>query len=158
MRSEKPVFSSTTRILGAYLFTAKPGEKLPPVLANYRPLALAEAILDIQERRIKIQSGETCVTFTGVQPWKGLYEILREVNEELARVNAGIVVWKIIPRGKMASRPGSVCFLKRCQGCAMVRPWRMSAAMLMTGSQPGLCRAGGLQDQSGIAAGDADGR
>ena len=24
--------------LGAYLFTAKPGEKLPQVLANYRPL------------------------------------------------------------------------------------------------------------------------
>jgi hypothetical protein len=27
--------------LGAYLFTAKVGEKLPPVFANYRPLALA---------------------------------------------------------------------------------------------------------------------
>lgn len=84
--------------LGAYLFTAKPGEKLPAVLTNYRPLSLAEAVLDVPGRKITIRSGETSVTFTGVQSWKGLYEILREVNEELARINAGIVVWKMISR------------------------------------------------------------
>ena len=92
--------------LGAYLFTAKPGEKQPSVLANYRLLILAEAILDIQERRIIIQCGETNVTFTGVQPWKGLYEVLRELNEELDRVNAGIVVWKIIPKENDKVKPG----------------------------------------------------
>jgi hypothetical protein len=88
-----------------YLFTAKAGEKLPPLLANYRPLALAEAILEIQERKLTIQSGETSVTFTGVQPWKGLHEVLREVNEELARVNAGLVVWKITPNEGKSREP-----------------------------------------------------
>lgn len=83
--------------LGAYLFTAKPGEKLPLVLTNYRPLMLAEAILDVDGRKINIQCGDIHVAFTCVQPWKGLYGVLQEVNEELARVNAGIVVWKIIP-------------------------------------------------------------
>jgi hypothetical protein len=84
--------------LGAYLFTAKPGAKLPAVLAQYRPLVLAEATLDVAQRIVKVQTGETEATFTGVQPWKGLYEVLRELNEELARVNSGIVVWKITPK------------------------------------------------------------
>jgi len=96
--------------LGAYLFIAKSGEKLPPVLANYRPLTLAEAILDVQNRRINIQSGETTVAFTGVQPWKGLYDVLRELNDELERVNAGIVVWKIIPKKNNKARPGERLF------------------------------------------------
>jgi hypothetical protein len=84
--------------LGAYLFITKPGEKLPTVLANYRPLTLAEATLDVEQRRVNVQAGDTAVSFTGVQPWKGLYELLRELNEELARANSGIVVWKIIPK------------------------------------------------------------
>ena len=96
--------------LGAYLFTSKPGEKLPPVLANYRPLTLAEAILDVQNRRIKIQCGETNVTFTGVQPWKGLYEVLSELNEELVRVKAGIDVWKIITNENGKSKIGDRLF------------------------------------------------
>jgi hypothetical protein len=84
--------------LGAYLFTAKPGAKLPAVLAQYRPLVLAEATLDVAQRIVKVQTGEIEATFTGVQPWKGLYEVLRELNEELARDNSGIVVWKITPK------------------------------------------------------------
>jgi hypothetical protein len=96
--------------LGAYLFIAKSGEKLPPVLANYRPLTLAEAILDVQNRRINIQSGETNVAFTGVQPWKVLYDVLRELNEELERVNGGIVVWKIIPKENNQASPGERLF------------------------------------------------
>ncbi|OJX43771.1 MAG: hypothetical protein BGO78_02045 [Chloroflexi bacterium 44-23] len=43
--------------LGAYLFTAKSGEKLPQVLANYRVLTLGEAILDVKDRSIHIQRG-----------------------------------------------------------------------------------------------------
>lgn len=81
--------------LGAYLFTAKPDTALPPVLVEYRALSLAEATLDPTARVIQIQAGETLVTFTGAHPWKGLYEILHEVNEELVRTQAGIVVWKI---------------------------------------------------------------
>jgi hypothetical protein len=96
--------------LGAYLFTAKSGEKLPQVLANYQTLSLAEATLDVQDRRINILCGEACITFTGIQPWKGLYEVLRELNEELERVNAGIVIWKIIPKENIKVRPGERLF------------------------------------------------
>lgn len=96
--------------LGAYLFTANPGEKQPQVLANYRPLTLAEAFLDVAGRKITIQCGDTQVTFTGVQPWKGLYEVLRAVNEELARVDAGIIVWKIIPQESHNEKPGERLF------------------------------------------------
>lgn len=96
--------------LGAYLFTAKPGEKLPLAIATYRPLSLAQATLDVHNRSVQIQSGETCVTFTGIQPWKGLHEVLRELNEELARVNAGIVVWKIIPKENGITKPNDRLF------------------------------------------------
>ena len=84
--------------LGAYLYIAKPGAKQPEVISSYRTLSLAEAVFDINQRRVRIQTGDTAVTFTGIQTWRGLYETLREINEELMRVNAGIVVWKIIPK------------------------------------------------------------
>ncbi len=109
---EKAGFLKYDSELGAYLFTAKSGEKLPPMLANYRPLTLAEATLDFQDRRINIQCGETQVTFTGVQPWKGLYDVLREVNEELARIEAGIVVWKIIPKENSTANAGNRLFFE----------------------------------------------
>ena len=112
--------------LGAYLFTATPGEKLPSALANYRPLVLAEAILDVQNRRIKIQCNETNVTLTGAQPWKGLYQVMRDLNEELARVNSGIVVWKIIPNENGGSKeekrlyPDAVPTLRNGQAMAHI--------------------------------------
>jgi len=90
---------------GAYFYTARPGEKLPAVLANCRTLCLAEARLDVAARCLRIHSGDTCATFTNVQPWKGLHEVLRAVNEELARQNAGIVVWKIVPEEDAQARP-----------------------------------------------------
>ncbi len=96
--------------LGAYLFTAKSGEKLPQVLVNYRTLSLGEAILYVQNRSIHIQCGDASVTFTGLQPWKGLYEVLREVNDELARVNSGIVIWKIVPKENGFSQSGDRLF------------------------------------------------
>jgi hypothetical protein len=81
--------------IGAYLFTAKPGANLPPAIARYKPLVLAEADLDPSTRILRIQAGELLVTFTSVQPWMGLHEIMREVNEEQARSGSGIVVWKV---------------------------------------------------------------
>jgi hypothetical protein len=83
--------------LGVYLFTAISGQKLPAVLANYQPLHLAEAALEVESRKLSVQYEDTNITFTGIHPWKGLYEILREVNEELVRTEAGVVVWKITP-------------------------------------------------------------
>ena len=88
--------------IGAYLYTAKPGAKQPEAIARYHPISLAEATLNVRERQVHIQVGETIVSFTGVQAWKGMHEILREINEELARVNAGIVVWKIITKEERA--------------------------------------------------------
>ncbi len=112
--------------LGAYLFTAKPDAKLPPVLVKYKNLSLAEADLDAATRIIQIRMGETLITFSGVQPWKGLYEILREVNEELLRTNAGIVVWKITKKeGQVAGMqerlfPGAVPKLRNGQAMGYV--------------------------------------
>lgn len=96
--------------LGAYLYIAKPGVKQPEVIARYQPLSLAEAELNLQERLVRIRAGDTAVTFSGVHIWKGMYEILREINEELARVNAGIVVWKIIPREGIGQEPARRLF------------------------------------------------
>jgi hypothetical protein len=91
--------------LGAYLLTTKENEKLPAVLAACKPLVLAEAELSIAERRISLQNSETNVTFTNIEPWKGLYQILREVNVELARQNTGIVVWRINPLESSTIQP-----------------------------------------------------
>ena len=143
--------------LGVYLFTAKSNEKLPPVLANYRPLVLAEAILDVQDRRITIQCGETNATFTGVQPWKGLHEVLGELNEELARVNAGMVVWKITPKENGKAKPDNRLFPEAVpelrNGQALAHVHRLC---LRQRPHSGLHRPGRLQDQPGVAAGDID--
>lgn len=96
--------------LGAYLYIAKPGVKQPEVITHYQPLSLAEAELIVQERLVRIRAGDTAVTFSGVHTWKGMYEILREINEELARVNAGIVVWRIIPKEGSGQEPANRLF------------------------------------------------
>jgi hypothetical protein len=96
--------------LGAYLYIAKPGVKLPEVISRYQPLSLAEAELIVQERQVRIRAGDTAVTFSGVATWKGMYEILREINEELARVNAGIVVWKITQKEAGSLEPARRLF------------------------------------------------
>ncbi len=112
--------------LGAYLFTAKEGAKLPPVLAKYRRITLGEATLDAEMRTIQIKTGETLVTFTGAHPWKGLYEILREMNEELLRTDAGIVVWKITKKENQSVAlqerlfPGAVPKLRNGQAMGYV--------------------------------------
>ena len=96
--------------LGAYLYIAEPGVKQPDVISHYQPLSLAEAELIVQERLVRIRAGDTVVTFTSVATWKGMYEILREINEELERVNAGIVVWKITPREGSGQEPAKQLF------------------------------------------------
>ncbi|MBI4928338.1 MAG: hypothetical protein HY835_11270 [Anaerolineae bacterium] len=112
--------------LGAYLFTAKPDAKVPPVLAKYKRLTLAEAELDAATRVIQIRVGDILVTFSGAQPWKGLYEILREVNEDLLRTNAGIVVWKITKKETKSAAlkdclfPGAVPKLRNGQAMGYV--------------------------------------
>jgi hypothetical protein len=81
--------------LGAYIFTQKPGADLPKVLANYRPLSLAEATVKVANRQATIRVNDTEITFTGVPVWEPAYNLLKEINSELARANAGVIVWKI---------------------------------------------------------------
>jgi hypothetical protein len=80
---------------GLYIFTPIPGKKLPKVLENYKVIQLAEAKIEATTRTATIQVGDTLITFTGMEPWKHLSGQLREINEELARINAGVVIWKV---------------------------------------------------------------
>ena len=118
--------------LGAYLFTPKEGAKLPQILAKYRRLTLGEATLEAETRTIQIKTGEMLVTFTGAHPWKGLYEILREMNEELLRTDAGIVVWKITKKENQSAVLHERLFQARYPSCAMDRPWATSAVLPTT--------------------------
>ena len=81
--------------LGMYIFTPKPGADLPKVLARYRPVALAEALVQVAARQATIRIDDTEITFTGVPVWQPGYNLLQELNSELARANAGVIVWKI---------------------------------------------------------------
>ena len=82
--------------LGAYIFTPKPGADLPKVLAHYQPLSLGEAVVQLANRLATIRLNETEITFTGVPVWEPAYNLLKEINSELARANAGVIIWKII--------------------------------------------------------------
>lgn len=81
--------------IGGYLFTPKPDAVLPAVLAQYKPLNLGDAVIRSSDRTATILVGDTKITFTGVQAWETGYNLLRQLNEELGRVNAGVVIWKV---------------------------------------------------------------
>jgi len=81
--------------LGAYIFTQKPGADLPKALAHYRTLALGEATVRVAGRQAIIRVNDTEITFTGVPVWEPAYNLLKEINSELARANAGVIIWKI---------------------------------------------------------------
>ena len=81
--------------LGAYIFTQKPGADLPKVLAHYRPMVLGEATVRVADRQAIIRVNDTEITFTGVPVWEPAYNLLKEINSELARANAGVIIWKI---------------------------------------------------------------
>jgi hypothetical protein len=81
--------------LGAYIFTQKPGADLPKALANYRPLSLAEAVVKMANRQATIRVNDTEIMFTGVPVWEPANNLLKEINSELARANAGVIVWKL---------------------------------------------------------------
>lgn len=81
--------------IGAYIFSPKPDKPLPKALENYQVLQLAEARLDEATRVMTIQTGEKVITFTGVEPWKSGYALLGETNQELTRLETGVVVWRI---------------------------------------------------------------
>ena len=82
---------------GALWFTPQPGADLPPSLKNIREWLPAAAVADMNARTVKIQAGEIEITFTSINVSLNVHELLREINRELVRVNAGVYVWRIEP-------------------------------------------------------------
>lgn len=82
---------------GALTFTPKPGAGLPPALAQIKEWRPASATLDLGGRMLKIEVNDTEITFTSINVNLKPHELLRDINRELVRVNAGAYVWEIIP-------------------------------------------------------------
>ncbi len=80
--------------ISGYVYTRIPGCKLPKALENYKVLQLAVAVIDVASRTATIQVGDLNITFPGVEVWKGSYDVLKEINTELARLGTGVVVWR----------------------------------------------------------------
>ena len=82
---------------GAMIFTPKPGVELPPALRNGKEWLAAVATLSLNERVLKIEAGDIAITFTGINANLQPHELLRDINRELLRVDAGVYLWKVTP-------------------------------------------------------------
>jgi hypothetical protein len=82
---------------GALAFVPKTGADLPPELRNPREWLPAAASLDLGGRIVKVEAGDTAITFTGVNINLKPHELLRDINRELVRAGSGVYVWKIEP-------------------------------------------------------------
>jgi hypothetical protein len=81
---------------GMYIFIAKPDSELPTVLKGYQPFVLAEATINVATKRIQIHCEGQSIIFTAAPVWETGYNLLREINEELTRQNAAVVVWRLV--------------------------------------------------------------
>jgi hypothetical protein len=82
---------------GALWFTPNPGSETPVSLKNLREWLPASAVVDMHGRMVKIQVGEIEITFTSINVSLNAHEMLREINRELVRAQAGAYVWRIEP-------------------------------------------------------------
>lgn len=82
---------------GAFWFTPKPGTELPAQLMNQREWKAGTGVVDLNARMVKIQSDEVEVTFTSINISQSAAELLREINRELVRVQAGVYLYRIEP-------------------------------------------------------------
>jgi hypothetical protein len=82
---------------GALWFTAAPGAELPATFSNLREWKAGVGVVDLNARMVTIRSDEVEVTFTSINISQNAAELLREVNRELVRVNAGIYLYRIQP-------------------------------------------------------------
>ena len=82
---------------GALWFTPVPEAELPLALKNIKEWIPATAVEDMNARMVKIQVEEIAITFTSINVSLNAQELLRDVNQELVRVNAGVYVWRIEP-------------------------------------------------------------
>ena len=82
---------------GAMAFTPKPGTELPDALQNIQEWQAACATFDPNERIIRIEVADTAITFTSININLNPHELLRDINRELVRADAGAYVWKLTP-------------------------------------------------------------
>jgi len=82
---------------GALWFTAVSGVDLPNSLKDSKDWLPAKAVLDLNLRMLKIQDTEMEITFTSINLNLSPVELLREINHELVRVNAGVYLYSITP-------------------------------------------------------------
>jgi hypothetical protein len=82
---------------GALWFTPLPGAELPPTLKNIKEWQPGSAVVDMNARTVRIQVEEIEITFTAVNVGLSAHELLRDINRELVRVNAGVYVHRIEP-------------------------------------------------------------
>ena len=77
---------------GALGFTPLLGAELPPILRNIKEWIPAGAVVDMNARTVRIQVEEIEITFTSINLNLKTHELLRELNRELVRANAGVYV------------------------------------------------------------------
>jgi len=82
---------------GALWLAPTPGAELPPALKNIKEWMPAGAVMDRNARTVKIQVEEVEITFTSIDVSLNAHELLREINRELVRADAGVYVWRIEP-------------------------------------------------------------
>ena len=72
-----------------------PGAPLPNELQQARPWTAEEAVLDFSARTVAIKTGDTAITFPNVDIREEGYRIFNAINNELAKSNAGVQIWKL---------------------------------------------------------------
>ncbi len=82
---------------GALWFTPLPGAELPPALMNIKEWMPGCAVVDMNARMVNIKVEEVEITFTSINVGLNAQELLRDINKELVRINAGVYVYRIEP-------------------------------------------------------------
>ncbi len=87
--------SPNTPFHGAMWFKPRPGMDLPPALKSAQAWTPVRVQIDLAHRSAHIQAAEIEITFTGINISLSPSELLREVNRELVRTQAGLYAWRI---------------------------------------------------------------
>ena len=82
---------------GALWFTPFPGAELPISLKNIKEWMPGSAVVDMNARTVLIKVDEIEITFTSINVGLNAQELLRDINKELVRINAGVYVYRIEP-------------------------------------------------------------
>jgi hypothetical protein len=87
--------SPNTLFHGAMWFTPVPGAELPSVLRSAQTWMPAIVQIDLGSRCALIHAAEIEITFTGINIGLRPPELLRDINCELVRAQAGVYAWRI---------------------------------------------------------------